>query len=191
MTIMSPKTKYILEVCAGLVAIMAIGIAAIVLLRAKRTSAPEILPPQQGIKKEPVTSQGSSDGGLRQQVAELRKQQFGVPSESSSVVGTFGDLPESLRRALTRYLSAPRVFAVVYDTGQKGYRLEEDSAAPFVDIRQTWQDGLLKDKLLLSTKNNPVEMMLSAKVEKYRFVVTLSKLTERTTGQAVHIIEEK
>jgi hypothetical protein len=194
---MSSKIKYILSLIAAFLSLIMLGVVSIVLFRAKRTVAPEVAPGRQGVQAKPVTTQkpdakpANKDSALQQQVTELRKQQFGVPSESSSVIGTLGGLPEPLSRALIRYLSAPRVFVVVYETGQKGYRLEEDSAVSFADTRQAWQDGLLKDRLLLSTKNSPTEMLLSAQVEKYRFVITLSKLTEHTTGQTIRIIEER
>jgi hypothetical protein len=161
-------------------AFLAIGISAIVLLRAKRTVAPEVSQTQNQSKK--------LDANVAEAVQKLREQQFFVPAETGSAPGVFTELPEVLRTAFAGLASDVQVFDVEYTDGSKGFRIDQDVSQPMVKVYESWEKRLYAAKQLLSARNDSTQITISAMVGQYRLVFVLSRLTDTSTGQTIHVV---
>lgn len=177
---MSQKTKYIMSAVCGFLAILAIGAGAIVLLRAKRTVAPEI--------QQSTVQQTPANAEVAKQVQDLRKEQFSVPTEKKAEPSTLSVLPSVLQQVFSKPGGNLQVYAVEYVDGSQGFRIEQDVDEPLQAVYSAWQKQLLDAKQLVSAKSDSSETMMSAKVGAYKLVFVFSKLTETTTGQTIRAV---
>lgn len=184
---MNQKTKYILSIVAGFILVFAIGISAIKIFKAKRSTAPEA----------DVTAITNTQPGqpkaltpIQKQVQQLRTEQFGLPTEVGSADLVFADLPAVLQAVFKNYAASATVYGVTYAQGRIGFRLEQDVAMPMDKLTQQWQDQLIASKQFLSSKNDPTEIAYAAKIENYKVIFIFSKLTDSSTGQTIRVVQE-
>ncbi len=184
---MNQKTKYILSIIVGFVLVFAIGISAIKIFRAKRSTAPEA-DVSAITNVQPVQSKVLTP--VQKQVQELRAEQFSLPAEVRSADLVFADLPPVLQTAFKKHAASATVYGVTYAQDKIGFRLEQDVAMPMDKLAQQWQDQLMASKQFLSSKNDPTEIVYAAKIENYKVLLTFSQLTSSSTGESIRAIEE-
>ncbi len=184
---MNQQIKYILSTILGFILVFGIGISAIKIFKAKRSTAPEA---DVAAITNTQQSQPKVMTPVQKQVQELRTEQFSLPTEVSSADLVFADLPGVLQTAFKRYAAGARVYGVAYAEGKVGFRLEQDVALPMDKLAQQWQDYLIASKQFLSSKNDPTEIMYAAKIENYKVLFTFSQLTGSSTGQTIRVLLE-
>jgi len=175
---MTPKAKAIVSVLLGFIAILVIGVAAIVLLRAKRSTAPETNLPSNVVQVK--------SGEL----VMNRPKPFNLPTEKTAFEISFSDLPEDLRGQFQSTLLTAKIYKVTYEGGFNGYRFEQDAAVSLQSAIQAWKTRFPGWRgVRANNRNNMYELEVSK--EGMRVYVQLDLLTEGTTGEKIRVLYEK
>lgn len=181
---MSQKTKYILSTIAGFLAILVIGVAAIKLMKAKRTTAPDV---DQASMKDIMAKQTAPPQDAAAVVPPGKPVPMPLPAELTSAPAVFADIPLEVQQLVVGDGTGFTVYKVDYAGGLQGYRLERDKQVAFDADVQAWRSrvkGWRSANGQLSKDAYRMELYKG----KVRVYAELNKLTETQTSEQIRVL---
>lgn len=115
-------------------------------------------------------------------------EDFVLPVEKSATSMSLADVPKAVTGLLGEVKDA-HAFRVEYANGSKGYRVERDMAQSLATVSGQWQSIIQTANISARSKVSEDQALYQTQNGGYTILVTLSRLTDKTTGQSVSALQ--